>query len=271
MPKDRLLVSNVPKELMVEVRGQGFSLLRHYIGRSFLPIVFNVYTDILQKKNLSEKTLNTNELRERIQNQLTSGIQFQRIKPEIIRFEFSPSKEKTVPVVPLVDYTLKRQYILRDSISITPSSITVSGPAAVIDTLRAIYTKPIQFKELAKDVSKSISFIPVEGVSFEENNATLNIEVERVTESKKNIPLVVRHLPAEFEIRLFPPHIELSFDVGLSRYDQIKDSDFVVSVDYRKITNSSALTITVEKHPPFIQNLTYTPERVEFLIEKRSP
>ena len=68
--------------------------------------------------------------------------------------------------------------------------------------------------------------------------------------------------------KLFPSEIKLLFNVGLSRFDKIKESDFGVSVDYNSIVaDVNSLVVTIYKQPEFVQNIRINPERVEFLIE----
>ncbi|MCR9011730.1 CdaR family protein [Gabonibacter chumensis] len=274
LPKGKLLVSELPQEMTLEIRAHGFALLRYKIGTSFLPIVFNVnsYSNgILDKKDMLDYTLNTIDIKDRIAAQLNSDIKLLNITPETIHFQFSRFESKVVPVQPRVEYTLKKQYMLKNPISVTPDKLTISGPASVIDTIQTVYTLPIRLKDLSKDITKNVSFEDIHGVQIDDNNAKILIEVERFTESKKNVTLTVKNLPDSLQMRLFPSAIDVTFDVGLSRYDQVTDTSFRFSVDYKQITkNTTALNVTLEKYPPYIQNLSFSPEQVEFLIEKKS-
>jgi len=58
------------------------------------------------------------------------------------------------------------------------------------------------------------------------------------------------------------------FTVGLSRFENIKSSDFGASVDFNSIVkDANNLNITLYKKPEFIQGVRFNPEKVEFLIE----
>mgnify|MGYP000655446972 FL=1 len=91
-----------------------------------------------------------------------------------------------------------------------------------------------------------------------------------LAESKKTIPLVVKNLPDSLLIRLFPHAIDVTFDVGLSRYEVVSDTSFSFYVDYTQIKNNpAALKIQIERSPRHIKDLVFTPETVEYLIEKK--
>lgn len=269
LPKGKLLVSEPPKEMTLAIKAHGFALLRYSISTSFLPIVLNV-NSLLDKKDQLEYTVNTSEIKDRISAQLTTDIQLISIKPESITFQFSRFESKRVPVIPRVDYTLKRQYMLKNDISVTPDYVDISGPASILDTLKAVYTEPISLKNLSKDVTKTVSFEEIYGTQINENDAKVKVEVERFTESKKTVPLVVKNLPDTLLIRLFPHAIDVTFDVGLSRYEVVSDTSFSFYVDYNQIKNNPAsLKIQIERSPRHIKDLVFTPETVEYLIEKK--
>ena len=256
LPKGKLLVSEPPKEMTLAIKAHGFALLRYSISTSFLPIVLNV-SSLLDKKD-------------RISTQLNTDIQLISIKPESITFKFSRFESKRVPVIPRVEYTLKRQYMLKNDISVTPNHVDISGPASILDTLKAVYTEPISLKNLSKEVTKTVSFEEIYGTQINENDAKVKIEVERFTESKKTVPLVVKNLPDSLLIRLFPHSIDVTFDVGLSRYEVVSDTSFSFYVDYNQIKNNPAsLKIEIERSPRHIKDLVFTPETVEYLIEKK--
>ena len=160
--------------------------------------------------------------------------------------------------------------MLKNDISVTPDYVDISGPASILDTLKAVYTEPISLKNLSKDVTKTVSFEEIYGTQINENDAKVKVEVERFTESKKTVPLVVKNLPDSLLIRLFPHAIDVTFDVGLSRYEVVSDTSFSFYVDYNQIKNNPAsLKILIERSPRHIKDLVFTPETVEYLIEKK--
>jgi len=268
-PKGKLLVSEPPKEIALTIKAHGFALLRYSISTSFLPIVLNV-NSLIDRQDVLEYNVPTSELKDRISTQLNSEIQLSNIKPEVIAFKFSRFESKKVPVTPRVDYTLKRQFMLKNDISVLPDSVEICGPASILDTLDTVYTLPISLKDLSKDVTKTVSFEEIYGTQLDANDAKIKIEVERFTESKKTVPLVVKNLPDSLLIRLFPPSIEVTFDVGLSHYEVVSDTSFSFSVDYEQIKdNPTALDIIAEKQPDHIKDLIFKPETVEYLIEKK--
>lgn len=270
-PEGKYSVIKLPSQLQLEVKAKGFALLGHHIKTSFLPITFNVSTyshHLKNKDGIYEYILNTNDIKDKIGSQLSSGIKLLSVNPEEIIFRFADARQKKVAVKPDVRYTLKRQYIL-NRISASPDSVWVSGPAPVIDTLRYVTTEPLNFKEVGREVSRSVHLAPLPECSVQDQNINVTLEVEQFTEAKRTLPIVAERVPESMNMRLFPPTVNISYEVGLSKYDQVKDSDFVIAVVYPKDTNTPFLEVQVRKAPAFITNLTYTPQKVEYILEKK--
>lgn len=271
LPQGKHLTAELPTTLSLEVRAKGFALLGHSISTSFLPITFNVNTysnHLLEKEDVFEYTVNTNEIKDKISNQLNTEIKLLDISPTTIEFKFAQSITKMVAIRPVVNYTLKRQYIL-NKITATPDSIPVSGPANIMDTLQYVPTLPIVLKELGKSVTREADLADVSGCTFDDTPVKLDLEVEQFTEARKTVRLEAVNVPDSLYLRLFPDNINLTYDVGLSNYDKISNSDFRFYVDYKQTVLSSLLDIKVGKVPPYIKNLVYTPQKVEYILEKK--
>ncbi len=272
-PKGKHAVSELPKEMILEIKAKGFVILGYNIRKSFLPILFNVSVyskHILEKNNVYEYILNTEDIKDNISSQLYAGTTIQHIRPDVIEFKLVRSASKKVAVSPVVNYTLKRQYILKNAITTSPDSILVSGPSAFLDTLSYIYTAPIHLKEIGKDVTKETELIKTSGINFNETSVEVHIAVEQFTEAQKSIPVNTLNLPDSINIKLFPNSIKVTYDIGLSRYDKISDSDFDFTVDYKQCALSSYLDVKIKKAPLFIKNITFTPHKIEYILEKRN-
>lgn len=270
-PEGKYPVVQLPAELQLEVKAKGFALLGYRVRTSFLPITFNVntYSNHLQKKDgLFEYTLNTNDIKDKISTQLSADIKLLNVFPEEILFKFATAKYKKMAVRPEINYTLKRQYIL-NRITTIPDSILVCGPATVIDSLQYVSTIPLQLKEIGKNISRTLELAPVSGCTYKEGSVEVLLEVEQFTESKRTIQITPLNVPDSMNIRLFPPNVSISYEVGLSKYEKVSDNDFVLSVSYPQKADATYLEVRVHKAPAFIKDLSYSPQKVEYILEKK--
>lgn len=271
LPQGKHLTVDLPSTVSLEVRAKGFALLGHRISTSFLPITFNVNTfsnHLLEKNEVFEYTLNTNEIKDKISTQLNPDIKLQDITPAVIEFKFARSVNRKIAIRPTVAYTLKRQYILNKIIA-TPDSISVSGPSTIMDTLRYIPTIPVKLKDLEKSVIKEVELADINGCTYDKIQIKLDLQVEQFTEAQKTFEIKMINVPDSLYVRLFPDNVSTTYDVGLSNYDKITNQDFTFYIDYKQTVLSSYLDVKIGKTPAFIKNLTYTPQKVEYIIERK--
>lgn len=270
-PEGKYPLVKLPRHLQLEVNAKGFALLGYRIKTSFLPITFNVsaYNNHLQKNNdIFEYTLKTNDIKDKIGSQLSTDLKLLNVYPEEIVFKFGAAVHKKVAIRPMIKYTLKRQYIL-NRLTTIPDSVTVSGPATILDTLQYVETAPLTLKDVGKNVSRSLKLTPIPDCSFKEETADVLLEVEQFTESRKIIAITPLDVPDTINIRLFPPTVSISYEVGLSQYEKVTDNDFIFSVEYPKNADATYLAIKVQKAPARIKNLSFTPQKVEYILEKK--
>ena len=270
-PEDKYLINELPADLQFDVQAKGFTLLGNHVRTSFLPVTFNFapYTDLLQEKNgIFEYTLNLNDIKERIASQLNPDMKLISIYPEKLTFQFAATKEKKIAILPTVNYTLKKQYIL-NQITAVPDSVLVRGASNIIDTLQYIRTAPWSLKNISKTQSKTIRLQEIENCHIQDKTTEVTLEVEQFTEARRNIAITPLHVPDSINIRLFPLSINISYDVGLSKYKHIRNSDFTFTVEFPTNRETTYLEVKVDKAPDFIQNLNYSPQRVEYILEKK--
>lgn len=271
-PEGKFLVSDLPQNMTLEVKAKGFALIAYQIRTSFQPIIININNSShhsLEKNNIFKYTLNLNDIKDKISAQLHSGIKLLGIQPGKIDLTFSPAVSKKIAVYPVVHYTLKQQYILKNGIQCTPDSILASGPAQIMDTLQYIYTDPWDAGEIKKERTQTVTLSPVHGIQFNDTKIKIEMQPERYTEAGSTIPIQVLNLPDSLKIRLFPETVEITYDIGLSQYDAVKDSDFAFTVDYKKIKAGALLPVQVTRTPAYIKDLRYTPQKVEFILETK--
>lgn len=270
-PEGQYPVVKLPSQLQLEVKAKGFALLGYQIKTSFLPITFNVstYSSHFQKKNdINEYILNTNDIKDKIGSQLSNDIKLLNIVPEEILFRFANARSKKIAIRPVIDYTLKRQYI-QNKLYAYPDSILVSGPAIIIDTLSFVSTVPLHLENVGKNIHRNLELVPVPDCTFKEKYVEITLEVEQFTEAKHVLSITPLQVPDSINIRLFPSNVSVSYEIGLSKYDKVSDKDFIFSVDYPTTDHVTYLEVKAYKIPPFIKNLSFSPQKVEYILEKK--
>jgi YbbR domain-containing protein len=268
-PENQFLANNSSVKLDLKIDGQGFTLLRYKL-LSFSPIIIDIetVTKSLESNSGTYKVLSKNLIKE-VSDQLSSDIRITDISPEMIDIVLDSLITKTVPVELDINVDFAPQVNLKSSITTKPDEIKITGPAIALEKISAVKTKVNILNKLDASIQQEIDLIHPEKTTISPEKVTLIIEVEKYTEKELKIPIEILNNPDKVRIKLFPSEVKVLFKVGLSRFEKIKTSDFGASVDYNSIvTDINNLNITLYKKPEFIQGIRFSPEKVEFIIEK---
>lgn len=87
------------------------------------------------------------------------------------------------------------------------------------------------------------------------------------------MPLHGVNFPADKVLRAFPSKVQVTFQVGLSRFRQITADDFHINVSYEELLRlgSDKYTVKLKNVPEGVNQVRFNPEQVDFLIEQISP
>ncbi len=270
IPKDEVLISELPEEAKLEVESYGFDLLAYKLAAR----EDSVFIDVNRARRTQTKlnhiyAISTSNALSSLMNILPSDIRLKRILMDTVYFETQKLGEKLVPVIPDLDLSYDKQHMQEAEITIKPEMVRVTGAVSSLDTVIECQLKPLKLSGLNNDISVELDFIPIEGVEIGAKSAIVYIPVDQMTEKELKLPIQVKGLSDSMKIRIFPKMLDVRVQVPVSRYNEVTAQDFVFSVDYSKKSESkSTLYIEQEKGAKFCRVASYEPRKVEFVIEK---
>lgn len=268
-PVNRFMAEKTPDKFDLEIEGQGFTILRlRMLPLSPVKIDVEEITKNLDSNSGTYKISGSN-LAPQIAAQINSDVKITKIYPEVLSIVLDSLATKTVPVELDVNIDFEPQFNLKSPVSTIPQEVKITGPAILLRKISVIKTKVNIMNKLNSSIKQEIELIHPEKTTISPEKVSLMIDVEKYTEKELKIPIEILHKPENTHIKLFPSEIKVVFTVGLSRFENIKASDFGAAVDYNSIVKDvNNLSVTLYKKPAFIQDLRFVPERVEFLIER---
>ncbi len=271
IPMQKVVVNDLPDNIYLSVHGRGWDILRYKIGKSPEPVVVNLgrLNHILARESTTEFNLATNELVKEIESQLPSDITLSMIQPDTIYFIFSNYSEKRVAVRPVIDLRFESQCKIDGVISVSPESVSVTGPDIMLDTLQAVYTKCITARKVRQDVRREVELAPINDISLPRRKIRVEIPVSQFTESTISVPITIVNEPDSLHLRPMPSEVEVSFWVSMNDYSLINKSDFSVVIDAGKALGQIGLQLPVEvvAAPQNVYNISIEPEIVNFVLE----
>lgn len=268
-PSKQFLANKPPSKLDLKVDAHGFTLLRHKLSLSFSPIILNI-SNITKDIEQHESTyqIPASSLLSRIRSQVSKEITIMELYPDLLTIVLDSLKTKTVPVTANVEYTFKAQFNLQNPVWLDPAEIRITGPSAVVDTIKQLKTEAESFDNLDDNVEKQLNIRLPERITAVPEKVVIHIDVEKYTEKVLRIPVLVRNKPETAKIKLFPSEVQVSCLVGMSEFDNLSANDFSAYVDYNDVSNTAnRLQVSIERKSSYVQLVRTNPETVEYLIE----
>lgn len=268
LPKDKLLQEEPVKEIGVHIKTTGFKV----ISAKLFPRTLKIDGTNLYQKTSSSYYLLLNQQKLSIQRQMTTGVDIEHFIKDSISFSLGLLSQKKVPIRLNANLSYDTGYDVNGNISITPDSVLVSGPEAILDTIQFVETRPLIRSDINKSIEEELSL-----KRFAGNNTNLAVEkvaikatIEKFTEGSIKAPFVVKNLPDSIRISTFPKELDITYKIALSSFNDVKPSSFRIECDYRLSTDNN-LTYLVPKlvqQSNLVKNVKISPQRIDFFIEK---
>lgn len=141
------------------------------------------------------------------------------------------------------------------------------------DTITAAYTQPVKQENVSDTLRQQVSLLARRGVKFVPASIEMILPVDIYTEKTVEVPLHGVNFPADKVLRAFPSKVQVTFQVGLSRFREITADDFHINVSYEELLclGSDKYTVKLRNIPDGVKQVRFNPEQVDFLIEQISP
>ena len=273
IPENKMLPEDFRNRIDLKVRAVGFVILRYQLSNTFLPLTFDVSemepVTINGRKGVYTITQNDQK---RIVGQLAQGMELMEIQPDTLFVPLIEHTNRQVAVRAQATLGFAKQHMQAGPVILEPDSVTVSGPSHMVDTISFIQTRPLIYEELNDTLTTNVSLVLPPRVAASVNRVRATIPVEPFTELNKRVPVRISGLPDSLRIKTFPSEINVSFHVGISKYEMVEASQFRAEVDATPVLGENRperLKVRLAKVPEEVESVSFSPIFVEYLLEKR--
>ena len=269
VPNNTVITSEPASELRIKVKDKGTVLLNYMLGKSFYPVTLD-FPDYEGAGN--HVRIEISQFEKKILSQLNVSTHLLSMKPDTLEYIYATGASKLVPVKLLGTVSAGRQYYLSDTV-FKPDSVLVYAPEEVLDTITAAYTQRIKLENISDTLRQQVSLFTQKGVKFVPASIEMMLPVDIYTEKTVEVPLHGINFPADKVLRAFPSKVQVTFQVGLSRFRQITADDFHINVSYEELLRlgSDKYTVRLKNIPEGVSQVRFNPEQVDFLIEQTTP
>ncbi|MFC5272133.1 hypothetical protein [Adhaeribacter terreus] len=259
-PKTQIPVTDPPKEVIINVDGKGWKLLRKALNLRIHPAQID-----LRSRGYT-KFLTSRQLRPYV-NAALSGLDLNYVVTDTIYFNFEKLEHRKLPLaLQLSDSAIAAGYQLDSNMKIMPASVTVSGPASLVKALPSPFPIHLPDSGITANYRKKIplGFVP-------EN--LLKPDFEEVKVVFDVVPLIRRDLQVIVRVRnrdsinspvvLRPNVVKLTY-YAVSADSVVPASQFTVEADLDNVNpKDSTVTLKVLQKPKTVKTVSFSPQKVK--------
>jgi len=270
IPADVMLTSDEVDTIHVTIRDRGLLLLSYMFGDDLKYIDANF-------KNYDQTDGNgcitSAELAKQIVRHLSSSGKITSIKPDKVLFYYNTGAYKRVPIR-WKGRVIPEQFYFLSDVSYSPDSVTIYASEERLDSVRMVYTEPLNHVNFRDTLVTDCKFQRIEGVKIVPDHVKITFFTDVLTEeSMTNIPVKGINMPPNKVLRTFPAKVTVKFVTGINVYRTLSPSDFTVIADYNEIAEhpSEKCKLYLQQAPQGITRVTLVNKQVDYLIEDIKP
>ncbi len=266
LPEDRVFSAPPTDRLKVRVVANGWDLMASYLNISSLtiPIDMSRYTEV--------STISTSLIKDLIEKELHNNAVIKLISPNVLQCQQEKKIQKVVPILFHHKLTFAQQCNVSGVIKTEPDSVVVTGAKSFLDTITTWPTEEFALSNINESVSMKVALKkpPYFNSNLSVEEVDISIPVEQFTEGQIKIEIQMVSVPKDISLIIIPKKMEVTYQVALSKFEDVTKELFLATVDFSKIDilSNKKVEIKLIQQPLFIKNVNFTPSFAEYIIYK---
>lgn len=266
LPETLMVTEPLPKEVEVVLKDKGDKLVEYKV-RKKLP---QLTIDHRQYPNIAGRTsIYGTELEKLLSAQLASSTQIVSISYDTLQYYAAEAQGVKLPVVVNGRIESDSQYAI-NGINVSPDSVMVYAAAAVLDTMKAVYTARAEYVGLKDSVSHNIKLVQkVRGMQLVPADVQLNVAVSPYVGKSVEVPVKGYLFPYGVSLKTFPSKATIAFQVAMDDFQRVTAEDFAIEIHYVDVKDnpSGKIALNLTEFPDYVRNIRIEPVEVDYLIE----
>ena len=267
IPQNIVLTSTATDTVRVTLRDKGWVLTTYLYGRKagVIHVPFKTYD-----RGNGTGSVSNSELKRMSEQCLESSSKIISVKPEKLEFYYNYGERKRVPVRWAGRVTPDQLHFI-SQVVYSPDSVDVYASKEKLDSIRAIYTEPLNHIGFHDTLTTSCQLSHSQDVKVVPERARITFHTDVLTEeSIEGVPIHCINLPPGKVLRTFPAKIKIHLIAGARQIRALHAEDFTVIADYREIMRhpSEKCNIYLRSVPEGISRATLESDQVDYLIEE---
>lgn len=267
IPNNTLLAKNNLEEVSFDLFTTGFEVFFYKLKKPSIDIPVSKYYE----RGDENIVVSSEEFARLVSNQLSNTSTLRNLSVAEIQVHLNGIVSKQIPVRPTAKLNFKEGFKPVGVMRSDPDSITISGPAHLVDSLHYIETIPISVENVEKDISIVLALKKPKNKEITMSKENIKAYQQVAEYTQKRITLMVKplNIPSGLRVKLIPELISITFNVSLDDFKEISASDFELVCDYNERNKVENFMIPhLRKQPDMITDVEFETKKVDFLIFK---
>jgi hypothetical protein len=266
IPHDMSFVQTPPSEITARVRDKGNILLNYTLGSQRPSIVISVQ-DITFADNVL--LLSAKDMEGMIMKQLIPTTNLLSFDPQQIEASYGTLKRKRLPVRFDGDVHTDPGFLISGDIVISPSATDVFAADVVLSALTSVPTVYTEINNGNKTITRKLKLRKIDGATFDPDVVSVTIPIEEYTQKTFDVPIVCKHVPPGYTIRMFPSAVKITCNVPLSLFKDLSGEDFAVETFVVSPEQSaSMIPLRLVRKPDWANHVSLSQDSIEFILEQ---
>jgi hypothetical protein len=251
----------------IEVEGNGYDLLS--VNTSFQN---TIVLSLEEAEKIDENTYvwDTRKNLDVISSQLPSKFAVKKVSPKTITIKTDNLEKRTVEVVPVFKEKLEAPLRVYNMVKILPAKVDLWVPSSIGDSLIKVFTEEFLITDDAGLHEKTVALKKLP-YPYEVKPVSVNLkyEIRSFTQKVIDVPVEVKNLPVNGQVRLFPEMVKVTMNISQEDYDLIGAKDFKCTADFNRLgEDETRVSLSLEKIPIQIELIDWGQKSAEFIIIK---
>jgi hypothetical protein len=268
IPPGVAFVHTPPSGITIRVRDRGSVLLNYTLGRQGASLDISMR----EMRFLSDSALllSAGDLEGLIVKQLIPTTHLVSFEPQRIEAPYSKLGKKKLPVYFDGDIRTEPGFQVSGEVTVSPSLAEVYAPDVVLSTLTSIPTVYTEISKGNKTIVRKLKLRRIDGATFDPDLVSVTIPIEEYTQKTLEIPVICRHIPQGYAIRMFPSVVKVSCNVPLSLFKDLSEKDFTVEtlVSDPEDNVSGMIPLQLTRKPEWVDRVALSQDSIEFILEQ---
>jgi YbbR domain-containing protein len=257
-----MAVEKEPAQIQIEIRGNGWDLLRKYFKLNTLPFLVSL------ENPAAKNFIRTTDLRRNL-GEFLSPTTVISILDDSLKFKIDRIQTLKVPaIVDSSSYSLAKNYRLLSSPQFDPAEISLTGPSSILKQFKSGIQIAINEQKIKSDLSKELVVkVPEEIealVSSKEEMVTVTFDVIAFLEGNKRLKIRKLNFPKSVSLSNEEVSIVMDYLIDERSVEDLKEMEFEAILNYSKRNKvDSTITIEVRPMPKFLDQIRISPSIVK--------